>query len=206
MRTYVSLDFKRLSEAVLAQFAANVLVRSKGNPKFSTLQPLLETELQPAYDRFVVSLQEAADRSRTKIAEKRTNHRNLMDILEMVAAHLNVVPGLSDSMVLEAGFLPRQRNQRVLPEPEQVQGLRAKAGDRAGEAILDFNGVPQARLYGVEWSSDGGEHWNNGTYPSARHAVLQGLPSRQELWFRVFAIGTQQRKGAPSAPARLFVS
>ncbi len=46
MRTYVSLDFKlSLAEASFAQFAANVLSRIKGNPKFPTLQSLAETEL-----------------------------------------------------------------------------------------------------------------------------------------------------------------
>ncbi len=206
MKTYVAFDFKSaLGEAALAQFAVNVVARMQGNPKFSTLQPLVGTELQTAVNRFTVVMQEAADGSRTKIAEKRIRRQELLDVLERIALQVALLANGDEALVIESGFNPRRRSQRTDGTPEQVQGLRASNGYKPGEVILDYRAAARARMYGVEWSLDQGEHWQNGIYPSARRAVVSGLPSRQEVWFRVFALGTQQRKGAPSMPAQVFV-
>lgn len=207
MKTYVSFDFKStLGEAALAQFAVNVLARMKGNPKFASLKNHVETDLQTAVDRFALALQEAADGSRTRIAEKRVRRQELLDVLERIAVQLTVLAEGDEAVILDAGFSPRRRaGQRSDTTPEQVTGLRASSGYRPGEVLLEYNRAARARMYGVEWSADQGASWHNGIYPSARRAVVTGLPSRQEVWFRVFALGTQQRKGAPSAPLPYFV-
>ncbi len=203
MKTYVSFDFKStLGEAALAQFAVNVLTRMKGNPKFASLKNHVEIDLQAAVDRFAQALQEAADGSRTRIAEKRVCRQELLNVLERIAVQLTVVADGDEATILDAGFNPRRRpgGQRLDASPEQVTGLRASSGYRPGEVLLEYNVAARARMYGVEWSADQGVSWHNGIYPSARRAVVTGLPIRQEVWFRVFALGTQQRKGAPSAP------
>lgn len=74
-----------------------------------------------------------------------------------------------------------------------------------GEVLLEFDPVTFAVLYAAEWSTDEGQTWQNGVYPSARRAVIGNLPQRQEIQFRVRALGTQQRKGAPSAMVSVFV-
>lgn len=207
MKTYVSFDFKStLGEAALAQFAVNVLTRMKGNPKFASLKTVVETDLQAASDRFAQAILEAADGSRTKIAEKRVRRQELLDTLERLAVQLTVLADGDEAAILDAGFNPRRRTgQRLDTTPEQVTGLRASSGYRPGEVLLEYNVAARARMYGVEWSADQGVSWHNGIYPSARRAVVTGLPIRQEVWFRVFALGTQQRKGAPSAPLPYFV-
>ncbi len=205
MRTNVALDFKSgLGDASFAQFAATVLSRVSGNPKFSALQPFVSAELQPAYDRFAFALQEAADGGRTKVAIKRAQRMALTDLLEIMAAHLQTMPDNSETLILESGFHPRRRVFRS-SDPEQVQGLRASNGEHSGEVILEFEHPDTARSYGIEWSSDGGQQWQNGTYSTARRAVLHGLPTYQNVQFRVYAIATQQRKGAVSVPASLYV-
>lgn len=206
MKTNVQFDFKStMGEAVLSQFAVNVLNRMKGNPRFVSLKTLVETDLQSASDRFALALQEAADGSRTKIAEKRVYRAELVHLLEKIATHLVILADGSEAVVLEAGFNPRRKPQRNDSEPDQVTGLRASAGAHSGEVLLEYRPVPRARVYGIEWSLDEGQHWQNGVYPSARRATVSGLPVRQEVLFRVFAVGSQQRKGAPSVPVRCFV-
>ncbi|MFN8304368.1 MAG: hypothetical protein U0U46_17905 [Saprospiraceae bacterium] len=207
MKTYVSFEFKSaLGEAGLTQFAVNVLSRMKGNPKFASLKNHVETDLQLASDRFAAAILEAADGSRTRIAEKRMRRQELLDVLERIAVQLIVLADGDESVILDAGFNPRRRTgQRTDGTPDQVTGLRASSGYRPGEVLLEYNAAARARMYGVEWSTDQGASWHNGIYPSARRAVVTGLPSRQEVWFRVFAMGTQQRKGAPSNPLPYFV-
>ncbi len=205
MRTYVSLDFKSgINEAALAQFAHNALTRISGNARFSTLQALVDSDLRPACDAYHVALQEAADRSRSKIAAKKVARQVLVEVLEAVAYRLSTGSDSSEGLILEAGFQPQQPKLRTGLPPEQVQGLNAAFGSQPGEVVLTFDKTPQARLYALEWSSDG-EHWINGNYSTARRAVLSGLPSRQVTWFRVYAIGTGQRKGQHSVPTQLFV-
>ncbi len=205
MRTNVALDFKLgLGDASFAQFTANILARVHGNPKFSALQPFIITELQPAYDRYARALQEAADGGRTKVAEKRAQRLALTDVLEIMASHLHTMPENSEALILESGFQPRRHVNRST-NPEQVQGLQASNGQHSGEVLLQFKHPQRVQSFGIEWSSDGGQHWQNGTYSTARRAVVSGLPIRQDVLFRVYAIGTQQRKGAVSVPASLFV-
>jgi len=151
MRKYVSLDFKSgLGEAALAQFAHNALTRISGNPNFPTLQTLVTTEVQPAYDAYAVALQEAADRSRTKIAEKKVARQALIEVLETLAFRLSTLADNSESLILEAGFQFHRRGQRTDTPPEQVQHLRVSTGSQPGEVRLEFDRVPQARMYGVE--------------------------------------------------------
>jgi len=205
MRTKVALDFKTsLGDASLAQFAANILARVKGNPKFSTLQPFIVDELQPACADYTHALQEAADGSHTKIAEKRALRPVLIEALEVMAAYLLTMPENSEALILESGFQPRLNTSRVTA-PQQVQQLRARKGKHPGEVILEFEHPHKARSYGIEWSGDGGQQWHNGTYSTARKAVISGLPIHQQVMFRVYAIGTQQRKGALSVPTTFFV-
>jgi len=205
MRPYILLDFKSsLGDASLSQFASNILARVNDNPKFSTVQPFITGELQPAFDRFALALLEAADGARTKVAEKRVQRQALVAALETMAFQIQAMPSNSETLILESGFQPRRRTSRST-NPEQVQGLRATNGEHPGEAFLEFEHPNKVSSFGIEWSSDGGQQWHNGVYSSARRAVVQGLPSHENVLFRVYSIGTQQRKGAVSIPASLFV-
>ncbi len=207
MSCYALFDFKSdLSDAQLVQFAHNVWTRTTDHPRFAGIKPLVDTSLKPSLDAFVTVVQEAADGSRVKHAEKRARRRSLLEALELVAGHLAILAAGEESVILEAGFSVRSKSsRRDSQEVGQVQGLQVSAGKRPGEALLTFEGVSRALVYAAEWSADGGQHWQNGTYSSARRTVLSGLPERSELLFRVTAIGTGQRKGAPSTPVRQFV-
>lgn len=207
MKVYASFDFKSdLNDAELSQFAVNVWTRMGEAARFAALKPELDTALKPALDRFAVVLQEAADGSRTKIAEKRLRRAELVEVLETLAGHVSILAGNDPHALLESGFNLRGRSGRTASaDIGQVQGLQVTSGPKPGEAQLRFEAVPRALLYAAEWSADGGQSWHNGTYASARRVLLQGIPSRSEVSFRVTAIGASQRKGAPSAVVNQFV-
>ncbi len=205
MKIIVLLDFKSsLSEAGLAQFAVNVYTRMKDNPKFAVIKPLIDTDLKDATDQYNTALQEAADRSRVKVAEKRLAQQRLLDVLETVAAHLNIIANNNEATVLEAGFRVRPRSQRSDADLEPVTGLSAQS-TIPGQVTLRFNRVPLARMYSVEWRSDDEPNWRNSTYTTARRAVINNLASRREILLRVCALGSQQRMSAPCEPVRVFV-
>jgi len=205
MKVTVLLDFKSsLSEAGLAQFAQNVLTRMKDNPKFAAIKPLLDTDLKDATEQYNTALQEAADRSRVKVAEKRLAQQRLLDVLETVAAHLNIIANNNEATVLEAGFRVRPRSQRSDADLDAVTGLSAQS-TAPGQVALRFNRVPLARMYAVEWRTDDDPNWHNNTYTTARRAMLHNLTSRRDILVRVCALGSQQRMSAPCEPVRVFV-
>ena len=163
-------------------------------------------QLRAAEERLSTAIQEAADGSRTKVAEKRTRRAELIQILELLAGHVALIARGAASVVIEAGFKVRGYGPRNMSaDIGQVQGLQAFMSNRPGEALLRFEPVAKARFYAAEWSTDGGQVWHNGTYASRRRIVVSGLPARSDVSFRVTAIGTAQRKGAPSAVAACFV-
>lgn len=207
MKVYASFDFKSdLNDAELAQFAVNVWTRMTDAPRFAGIKALADNDLKTAHDRFRVVMQEAADGSRTKIAEKRIRRTELVEVLETLAGHVSIIAGSDPSILLEAGFSVRGRSGRVAGvDIGQVQGLQVINGARPGEAILSFEPVPRALVYAAEWSTDNGQSWHNGTYSSARRTLLQGIPVRSDVAFRVTAIGAAQRKGAPSAVVSQFI-
>lgn len=205
MKITVLLDFKsNLTEAELAQFAINVLTRMKDNPKFASIKTLVDTELKIATERYTAALQAAADRSRVKIAEKRLAQQQLLEVLETVASHLNIIANNNESTVLEAGFRVRPRGQRTGSDLEPVTGLSAQS-TAPGQVALRFNRVPLARMYAVEWRTDDETNWHNNTYTTARRAVLSNLTSRRDILVRVCALGSQQRMGPPCEAVRVFV-
>jgi len=204
MKNPVALDFKsKLNQAELAQFATNVLTRMSDNPKFASIQSLLTTDLKNAVDQFQISLQEAADRSRTKIAEKNMQLDKLKEVLDTIAAHVTLLAKDEPSIVFEAGFDTRKRAQRSLKEQQPVTALRASS-TKTGQIVLEFGHAPLARMYLAEWSTDG-ISWQPETFGTASKIVLNNLPSRQEVWVRVSALGSLQRKSPPCDPIRIFV-
>lgn len=207
MKQEVSLGFKHLrSDSGLAQFAMNVLGRMKDNPKFNAIQdPLVSKDLNGLVNRYNLALQEAADGSRTKIEEKRVVREQLVDTLHLVARHLSILSGGQGALILEAGFDVRRHVTASVPVLEQVSGLKASQSGPGAEVVLTYNGVPQARMYVAEWSADDGKTWQTGSFSTSTRCVLQGLPPRQDALIRLTALGSKQRRGAPSIPLRFFV-
>ncbi len=206
MQNIISLDFKfRMSESALYQFAANISKHITEDAAFSSLKEeglvlLAKTKA------FSDAIQAAADGSRTLIAEKRQIKAELLKQLEKTSSLVNALAEGNEAIVLQSGFLPRDKSYtRTSTELSLVTRLTAKQGTQPGEVLLEYDVVPQALMYATEWSADDGKTWHNGIYPSSHRAVIQGLPVRQDVLFRVCALGTGQRKGRHSDPIRMFV-
>ncbi len=207
MFNIVSLDFKtRLNDAALIQFAANISQRIIDNPQFSSLKDE-GLALQERVQTFSTTVMAASDGSRTKIAKKRRLKPELVADLEKLAAQVNVLANRDESIIFQAGFdVRRKQPSSRYAEISQVTRVKGRQGSQPGEVVLEFDAVPNALIYAAEWSADNGQTWHNGIYPSSRRAIIQGLPVRTDVLFRVCAIGTGQRKGLHSDPVRMFVA
>lgn len=207
MITLISLDFKTLSDPESLAFALNMHTRMNGNPKFASIQtPLLDTELPEALKRFEQLLHESADGSKTKILERKATRLDVQNLVIKTATHVGIISNGNLALIQEAGFnLRNQVIRRFTAGIDQVTGLRAKQGRQPGEAIVTYNPVAGAHMYAIEWSLDNGLTWQNGVYSSARRASVTGLPVRQDILFRVYALGAQQRKGAVSGTVSVFL-
>lgn len=207
MNNTVALDFKsKLSDAALIQFAANVSTHIIENPLFAPLKDRA-LALQASVQAYTTAVIGASDGSRTRIAEKRNLRPGLVDQLEKLSWDVNVLSEGVESVILQSGFnVRRKTSQRREADLTQVTRVQGRQGAHPGEVVLEFDAVPNALIYAAEWSADEGQTWHNGIYPSSRRAVIQGLPVRTDILFRVCAIGSGQRKGQHSDPVRLFVA
>jgi hypothetical protein len=206
MKKTVSLDImSRKSGAEFAAFAQNVLARMLNNPRFESLQSLVEGELKPAVEAFTLALQESADRSSVKLAEKRAAHRRLEVILQKVAFEVDyLAEGEDETLVLDAGFRTRTPRKRMGEEQAPPTGLVAETG-LPGIVKIQFNPAPPARVYAAEWRLDGEETWHNGLYPAKTRFTIEGLPSRKDVWVRISAVGSNMRLSVPCDPVKVFV-
>lgn len=206
MKKLLSFDFMSVKNGpVFAAFSQNILARMHNNPRYETLQPLVEGELKPAVDTFTLALQESADRSLVKLAEKRAAFQKLKMVVHKIAFEVEyLAEGNDETLVLEAGFsllAPRKRN---VEEQAPVTGLTVTS-TQPGKINLRFNAAPFARVYAAEWRLDGDEKWQNSRYPSSTRVTLDGFPSRQDVWVRLTAIGANMRMSPPCEPVKVFV-
>lgn len=175
----------------------------KGNPKFAGIQtPLIDTELQQAYDRFLLAIQEASNKDIVKIAEKRYFKTALTGVLENTALHVHIIAKGKEAIIRSSGFTPKFPPVRHTKD-KPVSGLRAQ-GNSAGEVKLSYKTIPSARTHIIEMSTDE-NNWMMVGNSSSGTAVIRNVPLRQEVLFRVHTIGGGQQKSAPSEVVRVYL-
>lgn len=197
--------YHALRQDELANYAGNIVARCMGNPAYAAQEPLLG-ELQTAIQTYNEALVAARSRAIDSVATKRQARKKVLDLLDRIVHSLEF-DAPDELHVINAGMRPIARRQirtADLPAPVALQVL--PTGNRS-EILLQLT-LPdprQVQTNAVEYSADHGEHWTNGTYSKRSRILLTGLPSRQELLFRVRSIGTRGRVSAWSAPVAQIV-
>lgn len=207
MKNSILRDFKtKMSEAVLCAFAVNILFRMNNNPTFASIKiPYLDA-LQVATDRFVKSCQEAADGSHLKVAEKRQIKFELVDELDKTAIHVQLIANGNEAIIIDSGYHVKRQGagseKKATLEP--VSNLRVNSTAATGVVNLVYKSSRAARAHLVEMST-AENNWVLVATSSTSSAVVSGVPHRQEVQFRVYAIGSGQQKSAPCEAVRVYL-
>ena len=201
----IMLGFKKFDDAKLLAYAKNVVAKTLGVPRYAAENAqvvLVET----ATTDFQTAVQNASTGDRVLISIRRDKRLVLTNELGLLAMKLELHTDEDESFFIGAGFEVRSKPQKhLLPLPApSLKYVRqgTMSGFVDGEAT-DF--PPSVTQIAIEYSSDGGLSWNNGTYSTGKRFRLENLAPRAEYKLRVSYQGTRQRMSDWSEPMGIFV-
>lgn len=201
-------SWRSLRQDALSAYAENVLDKTNGQPPYQPLHALLTT-LSNLHKTYNECLAKAMGRDRAAVAYKDEIKSQLYNALDEVATGLEMNAKGEEMYVLNAGMEIHKRRTShtgTLLPPEE---LTARSNGLTGQAQLNFKCPRQQRrqveTFAVEWRTTGQAEWKNGTYRNAKRIVINGLPERTDVEFRVRCLGTRGRKSDWSEVATAFV-
>lgn len=201
--------FTRLRQADLQPFAQHCTDRIIDNPAYEPLQAAAR-EVKAHCAAYALLLAQAQNRGRDAVVAKDQARLTLVQSLHRLADGLDVHAQGDPTYLINAGMTLRDSARRRYPGiPAAPENLRVRSTQKPGEALVVFDRVEGARMYALEWCEAPGapeqrEQWQNGNYSTARRVVI-ALPSRKDIRVRVRALNPNNRVGAWSVPATVFV-
>jgi hypothetical protein len=176
----------------LQKLAADIITKMTGNPHFATPNPTL-VAVQAALDASLATT--AAYIAVRQTIEQRLTERDdatevLRNILEDLAAYVQVASGGDAAIILSAGMSVRATPTPIGPLPAPLN-VDAVEGETEGAINLQWDYVHGAHFYEVEHTPTPNDlsSWTNHTNVSRTRASLSGLPSGTRMYFRVRALG-----------------
>ncbi|MCS3798253.1 fibronectin type III domain-containing protein [Niastella sp. OAS944] len=183
----IVFPFKNSRDAEVAKAANRIISNVKGNSFFPDTS--LVQELEKRTSKFQVSMNNAADGSRTLIAVRKEDRRSLIDIMVQLGFYVMQVSNGDRVKMLSSGFDLAKENggARLLAT---IQSMVVTNGN-PGEANILVNSVKGARAYVHQYSADPPSEttvWVSETTAHRKHTIT-GLKPLVTYWFRVIAIG-----------------
>ncbi len=174
-----------------------------GNANFTTPSPTLAsiTTLSDDLESLLSAQDAAAAAAKAATAAANAKEAELSAALTALANWAEGhVMGDGDKLI-SGGFTLQGAGGPTLLT--QVTGLEAKAGDDGGVILLFWDSQKAATGYEVQCSTDPNNAalWVHLGVFSKSSATITGQPTGTRCWYRVRAIGTDNKKGAWSNPA-----
>lgn len=198
--------YRELQQNTLASFADNVHTRMSSLPEYQVFATEV-AQLKQQLDQYKEALANAVYGGVDRIAVKNEKKLDLLLVLDRIADLLNAGYTGLDSWIVGAGMETVRSAISSNADLDAPYDLKASTRGESGSVTLSFRvAMPnRVRSNAIEYSMDGGESWKNGNYSSATRVQLKGLPTRQEVKFRVRSLGTSDRQSAWSKPVEVFV-
>ena len=198
--------FKQLSQLPLANFAETVFQQMSALPEYKPFAATVE-RLGQQLNAYRDALGQAAVGGTDRVTNKNVLKDKVIQTLEDIALQLDQTYKGDKTWIIYAGmeFIERSVQSRgPLPAPSNLLALPQ---EESGSIALRFK-MPErkrVRMYAIEHSADEGQSWQNGTYVTSMNVVVSGLPAKQQMLFRVRAMGSAARKSPWSKPLSVFV-
>jgi len=193
MKAKSSLNVSSLNSAEIAQLTTNILTAMTGNAHFPTPAPAL-AEVQTGLTILTTKIntsEVAADAARTALAEREAATQDVRELLNPLAAYVDLISDGAEAIILSAGMPLRPERAPLLVG--QVQNLRLTASDENGEINAGWNRVKGTRINRVQISRDAGTpptNWEEKlTTTKSKCKLNHDLVSGTKVWVRVKAIG-----------------
>jgi len=213
MQAKLIITFSPLSESDFHTKAGTIVNALRNNPDFPEPWPAQVpsfAQLEAAYNAYQDALHAAANRDRTKIAERDASRADLEAKLKALAPYLEMVAQGDTTKLMRTGYGLRKdpvRGVNADPPPAPA-GFTAKHGKLTGSVILHGASVQGAASYEASHTegnpSDEASWQDDGTFAGCNHIDLAGLTPGKTHWFRIRAINSNGN-GAWTDPASLIV-
>lgn len=206
-------SFAQLPDADLAAKTGVILSALIGNPNFP--EPWPETVptlalLQQARAIYLDAYHAAQSRDMSKVAAKNAAKARLAELFSQVAHYIDLAAGSDLSKLAGSGFDQRQVADRHAYDgaPAAPQQVVVKHGTHKGSVDISTEAIPGARAYEIQISQADPTQESNWQHAEVsgqhKHVTLQNLTPGQTYWFRVRAIGKEE-KGVWSGAVSLMV-
>jgi hypothetical protein len=180
--------FSRVGHQDLAGKTHDIIAALTGNTHFPTPAPPLPV-LHTSLAAFESAL--ALSKGNTRDPEVQAARAVLTRQLHQLARNLEMMEGVTDSMLATTGFNIRKRGARTDAPVDAPGNVRLRSTGVMGKVQLLCAPVYRAKSYEVHYGKDPGkDRWANaGTFPSTRGITISGLNRGKDYWARIRAIG-----------------
>lgn len=189
--------WRDLRQDALPAYCENVVAQTTGKAAYDPIRTSLEN-LATKTATFNQSLADAINRGRQAVAYKDVVKKELYSVLDTVANGLESNANGDELYIINAGMEVRRAPRKHTGELLPVTKVTAKSTGLPGQVILQFRCPKQQRkqveTFAVEWSEDHFVTWTNGTYQNSQRIMMEGLPPKKEVAFRIRCLGTRGRK------------
>jgi hypothetical protein len=199
--------FQSLKQGDLVAFVSNVVNRMTDRPEYAAFTDKVQV-LKQQKDAFIAALADSAQGGVDRVIIRREAQEALLRTLNDLAEDLDYHHTGPESWISNAGFSAvdvRSGTRQVSMQPPT--NIRALPQTVSGELELRYE-LPNPKVVlntGLEFSTDRGESWKNGTYSSGSVMKVKGLPARQAVVIRLRSIGSLQRMSGWSEEMELFL-
>ena len=122
------------------------------------------------------------------VKEKNRKWDILTDQLSDIAVSVDLLAKGDPDVAIAAGF-DLAKEGKSITELAAPTGVSVVNVDRSGSIKLAWNNVVGAINYAIEYASVGETIWQNGTYSTAKNAIMAGLKPGTNIMLRIRALG-----------------
>jgi hypothetical protein len=185
MKSKITSEYKRFSDANLLKFARQVVSSLKDNAQFPTLKDSV-TAVEQAVNDYEAALINAKGGDRTMISIKNDKKASLRILLAELSINVSQVCKGDRSMLLSSGFNISKDRSSATKLPFM---LGVDLG-QSGEATTRVPRIRLTRAYIHQYTTDPvtpSSAWRSETSKNNRY-TFTGLSSGAKLWFRVLIL------------------
>ena len=184
------MNFKKLSDAELLQFAEEVYNKMEENSDlFETPSPELTT-LTAATSDYRDAVIEATFRDRRAISFRNEKRKELETVISDLAMYVDIIARGNQTIILSAGFLPTKEASSGDGENPKAENLKVEPRGLGTQRVrVKVAPWTKARYYKFEYrKKEAGAEWNQ-VLSSTSSLDIENLEAFQEYEFRVSYLG-----------------
>lgn len=204
MAYFVKLDFKSKKDSPLDTFAQGVLKSMTDNPDFVSIKDLVENDLKNAVTGYSAALVACKLGGKPATAAKNSKRAALLDLLSIVARHVDLIANGNEAIILGSGFSIGSTEKTKVPDIAKGNIVYAKRAEAPCEVEVLLEPLEGVNQYAIEWSVDG-KTWFNGTYSSKKRVFMTTTYPKTDTMIRYRGLGLNERMGPWSDLVSVFI-